>query len=83
MLSPHSVVAAKGDISQGGCTGSGAHCAVHSRLRAIDLWWQTAKALCFSRQPGVITIHALPRDTPTTRVLWYRHRNPRSTSVCR
>jgi len=78
----HTVVAEKGDISGGGCDGSEKQCAVDGHERAIDLWWQTAKALCFSNQPAAITIHAVPQSTRTTSIIPYDKNNPATTAVC-
>jgi hypothetical protein len=78
----HNVVAEKGDISGGGCSGTVAQCAVGGHERAVDMWWQTAKALCLSRQPAVITIHVVPQRTPATIIPAYHRKNPASTAVC-
>lgn len=76
----HRVVAEKGDISDGGCGSSG--CKVGGIVQAIDLWWQTAKALCFWNQPDVMTIHVVPSSTPTTSVPVYDSSNPASIATC-
>lgn len=77
------VVAEKGDTSNGGCTPPASRCSDNGHERAIDLWWQTARALCFSEQPDVVTIHIVPSSTPTTNIATYDVDNAESSAVCR
>lgn len=77
----HWIVAAKADISGGGC-GGGSDCLVNGHLRAVDLWWQSAKALCLSSQPAVVTIHVVPASIPTTKIAPYSVSNPATTATC-
>lgn len=79
----HTVVAEKGDTSNGGCTPPASRCSDNGHERAIDLWWQTARALCFSEQPDVVTIHIVPSSTPTTLIADYNVDNAESSAVCR
>jgi len=53
------IVAEKLDIGTGG--GS-----VKGKSRAVDLWWETARLLDFKDGTDVVTIHAVPKDTPVT-----------------
>jgi hypothetical protein len=76
----HTVIAEKGDISDGGCNSSG--CKIDGVVQAIDLWWQTAKALCFWNQPDVMEIHVVPSSTPTTVVPTYNALDPASVATC-
>jgi hypothetical protein len=76
----HTVIAEKADASNGGCKGT--ECPVKGRIRAIDLWWQTAKALCFSDQPDLITIHIVPQNTPPTTLPAYSPSDPNATNTC-
>lgn len=76
----HTIIAEKADTSDGGCKG--AECPVKGHARAIDLWWQTAKALCFSDQPDLVTIHVVPQNTPTTPLPDYNSSNPDSAATC-
>jgi hypothetical protein len=76
----HSIIAEKGDISDGGCGSSG--CTTHGVVQGIDLWWQTAKALCFWNQPDVMTIHVVPSSTPTTVIPRYNFSDPASIATC-
>lgn len=78
----HTIVAEKGDTSNGGCTAPATRCSENGHERAIDLWWQTAKALCFSEQPDVMTIHVVPSNTPTTVIPNYNANTAESTAVC-
>lgn len=78
----HTIVAEKGDTSNGGCTAPSTRCSDNGQLRMIDLWWQTAKALCFTDQPDVMTIHAVPTSTPTTIIPSYIEGDMHSTATC-
>jgi hypothetical protein len=78
----HTVVAEKGDTSNGGCTMPATRCSDNGHERAIDLWWQTAKALCLSEQPDILTIHAVTSGTPTTSIPAYISNTDKSTAVC-
>jgi N-acetylmuramoyl-L-alanine amidase len=53
------IVAEKNDVGTGGPSVGG-------QKRAVDLWWETANLLGFQDGTGVITIHGVPLDTPTT-----------------
>lgn len=79
----HTVVAEKGDTSNGGCIPPASRCSDNGHERAIDLWWQTARALCFSEQPDVVTIHIVPSSTPTTMIADYNVDDAESSAVCR
>lgn len=79
----HSVVAEKADISDGGCNQGQTSCSDSGVRRGIDLWWQTAKALCLADQPATVTIHAVPASTPTTSIMPYSADNPSSYSICK
>jgi hypothetical protein len=77
----HTIIVEKGDISDGGCSGS--DCPVNGHLRAVDLWWQTAKILCFWNQPDLVTIHVVPTRTPTSTINpVYSANNPLTTAIC-
>lgn len=78
----HTIVAEKGDTSNGGCTAPTTRCSDNGHVRMIDLWWQTAKALCFTDQPDVMTIHAVPTSTPTTIIPSYIANDMHSTATC-
>lgn len=78
----HTIVAEKSDTSNGGCTAPQTRCSDNGQMRMIDLWWQTAKALCFTDQPDVMTIHVVPTSTPTTIIPSYNPKNAQSTTTC-
>lgn len=78
----HKVIAEKADSSNGGCPKGQTTCADNGTERQVDLWWQTAKALCFSDQPGILTIHVVPQSVPTTTIQPYAAANTRSYAVC-
>jgi hypothetical protein len=77
----HLIVAEKGDVSAGGCTGTVKQCEVYGKRRAIDLWWQTAKAIGFTDQPDWVTVHAVPASTPTTKLTPTAKRKPKAKAT--
>lgn len=78
----HKIVAEKADTSDGGCDKGQIKCFDNGVERSVDLWWQTAKVLCFSDQPAPVTIHVVAASTPTTVIRPYSPNDPLSYSTC-
>lgn len=53
------IIAEKGDNGAGGPDVAGTP-------RKVDLWWETANLLRFQDGTGIVTIHAVPSNTPVT-----------------